>query len=369
MNKKEILYNILKKYENLPYVFRNMFGHNISKLVSWKLTADCATVEENSEVYAAFQLRSKDMSDVPVMGLVNCCKDVAIVMQGPLCLKDDFSYNTLAYYKKCYPNALIILSTWKDEDIKALKRIEDLGVIVICSEKPEKPGHLNINYQVGNTLPGIVRAKQLGAKYVCKTRTDQRIYHPNAMAFFCSLLEQYPVNNEDDWKLIQNQRLLLLSMPYGDMFFPYCLSDFLYFGDVDDMINLFSIPSDVREKGAVSRGVSRREISENNLAPEVQLLRSYISRMGGNEECSIRAYWEFVKNHVITINKNQIDLYWHKYVGRYSNNTIYGTYYIDDSQDALHCYNFDFINWLNLYTGKYEYKAKYEKYMDFVWEE
>lgn len=51
---------------------------------------------------------------------------------------------------------------------------------------------------------------------------------------------------------------------------------------------------------------------------------------------------------------------------KYCINTFYGDYFSDDDEKKLKTVNFDFINWLNLYSGTLKYKEEYEKLADIV---
>ena len=140
----------------------------------------------------------------------------------------------------------------------------------------------------------------------------------------------------------------------------------LIFGYTEDVEELFSLPLDKRPKGGYGKGKTRRKVAEEMIAPEIQFLREYVRRMGGNNECSVKAYWQFAKNHLVTINKDEIGLFWPKYEGRYSENTQNGSYYLNEEKNAFHCYNFDFVRWLSLYQGTLVYDQKYEEYAEFI---
>lgn len=156
----------------------------------------------------------------------------AIVMQGPIRVEDDFTMETVKYYRTLYPKAGIIVSTWNDENPEVLKKIKAAGADVLLCEKPSSGGHLNINYQLKNSREGILDAQKKGFQYIAKTRTDQRISRPFIFEYMINLLKQYPSGEPQK----QKQRLVTLSMNYGNMFYPYFMSDFFYFGTADEMV-------------------------------------------------------------------------------------------------------------------------------------
>jgi len=77
-----------------------------------------------------------------------------------------------------------------------LDKFTDENINVVLSKKPDYPGVSNVNFQIVSSSTGIVKAKELGAEYCLKTRTDQRMYAPNIKEFLINLLKTFPVNKE-----------------------------------------------------------------------------------------------------------------------------------------------------------------------------
>ena len=358
---------ILDLHAGIPYKVLELLKRKSPNFVNREMKAACKAAEKQTDYYVSYRLRAKNMENIPILPHISCGEEsrIAIVMQGPLMLADNFTLESAKYYKKCYPHAAVIVSTWDDSDTDTINRLRECGVTVVLSRLPDNCGNRNINYQAVNTLAGVKRAREEGMEFVCKTRTDQRIYHPNAMFYLSGLVKTFPVNNMD-FSQEQKGRIVAMCMPYGDMFYPYCLADFMYFGYTEDIEQLFLIAPDKRPKGKNGKGLTRKKIAEDMLAPEIQFLRDYISRMGGNNECTVKAYWQFVKNHMITINRDEIGMFWPKYEGRYSENIQNGSYYPMEEKDAFHCYNFDFVRWLSLYQGTLLYDERYEKYTEYI---
>lgn len=362
---KEKIQGFLNFRERTPYKLVKLSGKVPQNFVNRHMRAACLAAEKYTDHFVSYRLRPKRTGGVPVLNVCEGLSSVAIVLQGPLLLENDFTVETVRFYRRCYPGATVIVSTWVGADAGAVSRLEEAGAVVVLSELPDHCGHLNINYQVVNTLAGVKKAVALGAEYVCKTRTDQRFCHTDAIAHLLNLLRTFPICN-DDFARPQKGRIVSGCMPYGDLFYPYAISDFFYFGYAEDIEQLFSMPLDDRPKGAGGRGMSRRSISEEMIAPEVQLIRSYISSMGGDNACTVEAHWRFMKNHMIMLSKDELGLYWPKYDERYTENTINGTYYPEEVEDSYHCYNFDFIRWLALYSGTMTYKPEYERLSEYV---
>ena len=76
----------------------------------------------------------------------------ALVMQGPILLSNDFTFETLKLYRKIFPRTRLILSTWEDENAEELIKIRELGVEVILNNKPNYSGPANINFQIVSAL-------------------------------------------------------------------------------------------------------------------------------------------------------------------------------------------------------------------------
>ena len=78
----------------------------------------------------------------------------------------------------------------------------------------------------------------------------------------------------------------------------------------------------------------------------------------------IKDYWEGVSKYLICVDMNTLDIYWPKYEGKYRLHEFYGAYFEYDSVEKVKTANFDFVNWLNLYSETLKYDPVYEKYAD-----
>ena len=115
----------------------------------------------------------------------------AIILQGPILKKNDFTLETVRIYKKTYPAAVLIVSTWQDEDPECLARLRKAGAEVVLNTKPAFAGTWSINFQTVSARGGIVRAKELGIPYIIKSRTDQRMYAPNVLETLHNLVSYF----------------------------------------------------------------------------------------------------------------------------------------------------------------------------------
>lgn len=319
---------------------------------------------ETKNEYVSYRIMPKDTSVIPIMDGLNQSQSFAIVMQGPLCKKDNMTVNSIKFYKKTYPLADIIVSTWNDESEEDVNELANLGVTVIQSEKPRFSGIMNVNYQLKSSLAGVKRAKELGCEFSVKTRTDQRICRPFIFDSMISAIKLFPGG------VGQKGRIVTLGVCSGGMFIPYHTCDFLYLGYTEDLINVFSAPFDCRDYNEMppkkNLSESRRENSEKMYPPEIYILKHYCKdflKLSGDD--TIKEHWNVTKNYLVCYGMNDVDLMWNKYDRLYNLNFYSSSYFNGkDSPQKLYTMCFDFFNWFNLYVGNIRYDECYEKYAD-----
>lgn len=333
----------------------------------------CKIYEHNTEYYAAYKIRPKTQDRIFTIEEENAYdSQVAIIMQGPLFLQDHFTLETVRIYRKLFPSAKIIISTWKDQDEAELELLnKESNCEILFSDKPQEAGAINSNMQLVSTLNGIRRAKAQGFKYVLKTRGDWRIYAKGSLRFMIHLLEQFPCNCST---FNQNKRIIAADIATEEtsiMFYPYWVTDLLMFGEINDMEAYWN--SDMMNKSECnkqhvntlirSKNYSWKKRIQENLLNEARIPMNYIKRMTGYQpDISVEGYWNFVKDYCIIVPKSLLDAFWFKYTDRRANESVdWGTCFPNDSNEYLLTYNFDFVSWLNLYTGDFLYKDKYEK--------
>ena len=120
--------------------------------------------------------------------------DTAIVIQGPIAYNNDYTVETFKLYRSIYPNAPIVVSTWKGEATSSFRRVCRENLIVLLeNEMPEDRGFGNVNLQLESSLQGVKFIRQnTSAKFVLKTRTDQRINYFDFLVYFKNLLKTFP---------------------------------------------------------------------------------------------------------------------------------------------------------------------------------
>lgn len=240
-----------------------------------------------------------------------CLPKLAIIIQGPLITKDEFTLETIKLYIKLFPNAIIILSTWIDEKQNLISRFDSLGICILLNKKPDYAGFSNINLQIISTLSGINKAKELDVEYVIKTRTDQRIYSPNVLSFLFNIINVFPLNSS-----VNKQRKRIVGLSLNTFKYRmYGLSDMFTFGHLSDMLLYWDIPLD-------NRSFSPIEIKKYNLTLrsyanwkicEVYLMTEFLKKTNRSLLWTLKDSWDVFANHFCIIDTKSIDLYWGKY--------------------------------------------------------
>ena len=238
-------------------------------------------------------------------------RNVGIVIQGPLRLKNDFTFETAKLYRKYYPNCEIILSTWEDEDEQYTNKFSDLGVRVVRSKiLPENLRKFtSVNQQRETSLAGIKMAKDLGCEYIVKTRTDQRFYSPSTVQLLLKMLDLYPL--KDDISSAQKRIIVCSSGTFSNRL--YHMSDFFLFGTVHDMERYFSCPLDERDHKKLTFYEDQMKNSINRIC-EIWLTSHYLELCGNELKWTKEDSDNLRNDYFIVIDNEMIDLFWDKYM-------------------------------------------------------
>ena len=261
----------------------------------------------------------------------------AVIIQGPIYKKDDFMLETVRLYKKLFPEASIIVSTWNTEDLEYIKKIKLENVEVILNAEPKIAGPSHINYQLKSSFAGIKLAEELGSEYVLKTRTDQRIYGVNVLDFFYNLLKTFP--SKTGYK--QKERIIGVSLNTFK-YRLYDLSDMVVFGLLKDMELFWSAAPDNRPYKA-DPNLTQGEFSRLRIC-EMYLTSEYLKNIGRELKWTLEDSWQAMADHFIVVDQTSLDLYWHKYNKHKEFRYLkYGA--------ILNNREMSFLEWFNLYKG------------------
>lgn len=277
----------------------------------------CNSYERVSDNYSNYKLTPKKTSSYIPSRIKTDSKpgELAIVLQGIVSTKDDFTLESVRLYKKIFPGAIIIISTWENTAKKVLLELEKEGCVIVLSKAFEPCGFCNVNYQICTSLSGVRKAKELGAKYTLKNRSDLRIYKEFSFEYLKSLVECFPVSGND---IPLNGRIITLSGAKGQLFAPYWLQDFIYFGFTDDLFSFFDLPYDERPipsgldyfKKAFHSWTCEDMCVAN--VPEVYLTVCFLGKYMSVDR-TVSSYWNILKRYFIIVNPDALKVLWNKY--------------------------------------------------------
>jgi hypothetical protein len=260
----------------------------------------------------------------------------AVVMQGALRLEDDFTLETVKYYRQVMPGASIIVSTWNDQDSAALAAIEQAGAAVVTNPHPEYAGSGNVNRQIRTTVAGLEVARQQGFELTLKTRTDARIYAYHVLDYLAGLMRSFPLRIETP------QRARIVILDYATrLLIPNHPADMLMFGQTSDLTAFWSCPENY--------GPERNRCSENlgvhwsEKTPEVYVCENYLRRIGYPFERTIASWWRTLVELFVIADRDTIDHFWPKYG--------YAQEHRDPANEPVRTFAIcTFRDWINLFT-------------------
>ncbi len=227
-----------------------------------------------------------------------------IILQGPLLLPDDFTLETIKLYRRHFSDQPVILSTWSDEPPEALRACEAAGAILVIKDAPANPGPSNINRQIVSTRAGLAKCAELGVEYAVKSRTDLRMYNPNALAFLHSLLLAFPLGQ------VEHQRRRIAGLGLNTLKYRrYGLSDLFLFGATEDLERYWACPLDPREAAPDAPFGAHAELR----LCEVYLEANYLESIGRPLAWTVADSWRALAEHFCIVDAQSLDLYWQKY--------------------------------------------------------
>ncbi|WP_052570841.1 WavE lipopolysaccharide synthesis family protein [Endomicrobium proavitum] len=233
-------------------------------------------------------------------------RSLAIVMQGSILHENDFTLETVKIYKETFAECPIIVSTWQTEPQEAIWALENAGAIVLKNAPPEVKCFDNTNYQIKSTQAGLKKAKDIGVKYVIKTRTDQRMYETNLPEYFMDLQETFPLDTD-----IKTQQKRLIAISLNTFKYRlYDISDMFLFGTIDDVLNFWSCDYERRTVFPPFETI----LDYCKSCPcEIGFTISYLERIGYNPTFTLKDSWESYAKYFCVIDASSVGLYWPKY--------------------------------------------------------
>ena len=231
--------------------------------------------------------------------------DTGIVVQGPIC--EGWTRLFLQYLAVCYPDNPIILSTWDTESIDGLEPLVDK---VVLSKEPEFAGITNRNRQIVGVRNGLQAAQAMGVRKILKVRTDLIPLNRNILA----ACEAEQTRHATSTKHLRHR--LLIPEAFTMKYFHYHPSDFMMFGDVDDLLAFWDIPLDTDRESYKTPAYDTRPMLEmSRLCPQTEcyLSKKFCEKVGWQQTFTIEDSWNFYKTFFVVLPNLWFDLAWVKW--------------------------------------------------------
>ena len=350
------LRSLLKKF----YTKFDFFKNNLNKKIDHQSIIDKESgfiIDNTKDNYLTYHLRPKKAEDFNLESTCKIDEKIAIIIQGPIQEKFDFLKNTLEIYKKIFKNSIIIISTWKSEDIEKINTLKDENIYILFNDEPEK-SQSNIDHQIFSTNIALKFAMNHNAKYSIKTRADVRINKSNLETFFISLIKTFPVKSNS---LIKSRIVVPSLITFK--FRIFSLSDIVMFGETNDLLQYFDL--ELFRDGLKKFDLNEKKLLKNEtpVVAEIFLCARFMNKLNNSINWNLESWWDSLKNYFCIIDNSSLDLFWHKYDWNYEYRYI--RTYSDKFARAI-----DFQDWLSLYNNSENNWRKssdeHEKYDEFL---
>ena len=350
------LRNWIKKF----YTKFDFLKNNLNKKIEHQSIIDKESgfiIDNTKNNYLTYHLRPKKAEDFNLESTCKIDEKIAVIIQGPIQEKFDFLKNTLEIYKKIFKNSIIIISTWKSEDIEKINTLKDKNIYILFNNEPEK-SQSNIDHQIFSTNIALKLAINHNAKYSIKTRADVRLNKSNLETFFISLIKTFPVKTNS---LIKSRIVVPSLITFK--FRIFSLSDIVMFGETNDLLQYFDL--ELFRDGLKKFDLNEKKLLKNEtpVVAEIFLCARFMNKLDNSINWNLENWWDSLKNYFCIIDNSSLDLFWHKYDWNYEYRYI--RTYSDKFARAI-----DFQDWLSLYNNSENNWRKssdeHEKYDEFL---
>lgn len=263
----------------------------------------------------------KKAYNIPVSILINRARklddnhknykgDYAIVIQGPVSDNVDL---IIKYYRLTQPSAVIIVSTWDDTNEELVNKAKLYADYVVLSPMPEIEGTAHVNCQIISTKNGILKAKELGCKYVLKTRSNSLLTCRNLIPKYVEW-STHPCNLEHLKYGLQKKLLVEYRKNFNESI-PFTLCDFTSLGTVEDMLLFWDLKLDIGREYSNNPGTTKdtekkiyfnkstKQLFEERPNAVVWLALSFCDKIGYSATCSRMASIKFYEDLFIFLDQ------------------------------------------------------------------
>jgi hypothetical protein len=269
----------------------------------------------------------------------------AIVLQGPISMRHNFTYKVVRFYLSNYDNLEVILSTWADQETSIFDEFVSSGRFhLVKTEYPHFRGISNINLQIVSSRVGLDVAKSLGVARVVKSRTDQAVLDQFAL----KSIEKYSqlFGTEVTSRIVVLDRNSFLYRLYG-------ISDMFQYSDLETLLLFWSVGLDSRRIEDVFDPKPRNilEYASRNTG-ETYLVTSYLSLQGESIDFTFERHVENLRKYFMVLDSFQLGYVWNKYTNDERPWKKPGS--LPEFREI------QFIDWLNLKSTIVEHKTEFE---------
>ena len=227
-----------KKLIGMGYTVKNIYDYDYlftQKDEDENINIEIEEVEEEVEVEVEGLEEVEEVEEE----VVEVRNKLDIVLQGGY---NEDVFSIAEYYLELDFVNHVIISCWEDDDLDEIlnnDRINNSGITIIQSKKPLQVGSGNKNLQIISSLNGL---KQTDTEFVIKIRNDQRYEHDSMYKMY-DFYEEYKERKMKfyyDEKKPRNR--ICVSGNFAE--FSFHPRDHLFWGNREDLIDLFSLPPD-----------------------------------------------------------------------------------------------------------------------------
>jgi hypothetical protein len=226
----------------------------------------------------------------------------AIIVAGAMVYENHFTRDTIRLYRKHYPEALIILSTWDDEDADYLDAIRDDKTLVAVGERAKGGAGGRVRAQV---FAALQTSEERDITHALRTSTLHRLYAPNLIEYFKSLQRAFPLSADHS----QKQRIIT-SNHVAAKYIPYYVNTTVMFGHMHDMLNYWVAPEGGHPL-LPAVDYTARIMERSKIDPASYFTRNYLQSIGVkfNPE-SLRDSWRILAEQFCFVDCQTMDIFW-----------------------------------------------------------
>ncbi len=273
-------------------------------------------------------------------------RSTVILIQGPLGKEKKFFLETLKLYRDFFSssNVLVLPILWTSDRAAVEPSIYKYVDDCLFLDLPHENGIFNVDLQTYAISKGIEFAQKKGAVYALKTRTDCRIYDPDAISFLKSILSAFPLEDRETQEAVNfpQTRIIASSLITG-FHRIYGLTDLLLFGCIADIALYFDPEKHSSWCESNRVDINAPLIEGSPVVSEIFLCARYLNVIGEELKWTKEHWHKCLAKYFCIVDSESIDLFWKKYEWQFGQRFHRG--YADRNGRMAR-----FSDWLQIYT-------------------